>query len=96
VPLKPFEALYSVVLKKALTDFGAILKSASFRDMCQSTIDVNNSKMNVLDVGGLEEEVALWLLQVILSEIKKVSWDLFFSTPKSGTLPIRKCKRLSS
>jgi hypothetical protein len=94
--LKPFEALHSFVFKKALTDFGAILATESFRDMCQSTIDINSSNMNSLDVRNLEEEVAIWLLQIILKEVKKMSLDVFFSTPKLGTLPTRKCRGMLS
>lgn len=93
INLKSFEALHSVVLKKALTDFGAILTTEAFHDLCQSTMTMNRAEMNALEIKNVEEEVAIWLLQVILQEVKKIPLDVFFLTPKVATLPTRRDKR---
>lgn len=93
VQLKSFRALHSVVLKKALADFGAILTTETFRDLCQSTIQMNRAEMNdTLEMKTVEDEVAIWLLQVILQEVKKIPLDVFFLTPKVATLPTRRDK----
>lgn len=84
--LSPLVALHAVVFQQALMNFGDLLQSSSFRNMCHSTINNDTISAYGLDMENAKKDIASEFLHFILNEIERIPSDFFFYHTRKGRI----------